>query len=271
MSNANDSKVHCRLCGGSLAYRFNKTVLQKYDVKYYECTQCQSLQTEEAYWLEEAYGHNLSSLDTGAVQRNINNFAFCYTFSKLFEVKTAVDFGASDGLLCRFLRDHSVDCYAYDRYAKPTYAQDFASPPKENVDLLTAFEVLEHLPNPAKDLDEIFSFKPKYFLCSTALYVNHPSDWWYLANEGGQHIFFYSVAAINLIANKYGYGVTQIGGMLLFYRPETPDVQNKIIAAQTALSGWIFQAIKSYVFLLPTNGVGNDYELVKSKLALAQA
>ena len=129
-----------------------------------------------------------------------------------------------------------------------------------------AFEVLEHLPNPSINLDEIFAFKPKYFLCSTDLYSDQGSDWWYLAKEGGQHVFFYSPAAINFIAQKYGYGVTQIGGMLFFYKPEIPNIQNMIISAQTALSGWIFQAIKSYIFLLPTNGHILDNQQVRAKL-----
>jgi hypothetical protein len=265
MSTNEPKHLACRLCGASLTHRFNLPILGKYDAKYFECSDCHSLQTEEAYWLDEAYSRDLPNLDTGAVQRNLNNFAFCYTFAKIFDVRTAVDFGASDGLLCRFLRDHGVDCYAYDRYAQPSYARDFTSPPKGNIDLLTAFEVLEHLPHPAKDLEEIFSFRPRYVLCSTELYANQPSDWWYLANEGGQHIFFYSVPAINLIAEKYDYGVAQIGGMLLFFRPDTPNIQNMLVAAQTALSGWIFQAIKSYVFLLPAGGVQNDFALVRAK------
>lgn len=257
----------CRLCDGVLRHRFNLMLLRKYDVAYFQCQKCHSLQTEVPYWLEEAYENNISSLDTGAVQRNINNFAFCYAFSKIFNVKSAIDFGSSDGMLCRFMRDHEIDCYAYDKYAIPIYAQAFRSPPDRGVDLLTAFEVLEHLPNPAADLDEIFSFSPQYVLCSTEIYANQSSDWWYLAQEGGQHVFFYSAPAINFIAQKYGYNVVRIGEMLLFYRPEIRNINNMIVAAQTALSGWIFQAIKSYVFLLPAQGVGKDMNFIRSKFA----
>jgi hypothetical protein len=266
MTNDIPASSKCRLCGGALIEKFKLTVLHKHNVAYCECSSCHSLQTQEPYWLDEAYAANDFNTDTGALQRNINNFAACFTIANLFNVKLAVDFGAKDGILCRFLRDHQINCYAYDKYSKPSYVIDFATPPRENIDLLMAFEVLEHFPNPAQNLEEIFSFKPRYFLCSTELYANYGSDWWYLATESGQHVFFYSPAAINLIALKYGYAVTQLGGMLLFYKADIPNVQNMIVAAQTALSGWIFQAIKSYIFLLPTRGAQADNELIRAKL-----
>jgi hypothetical protein len=258
--------LNCRLCYGELIEKFNLTILQKYSIRYYECSFCHSLQTESPYWLNEAYSEHKFNTDTGSIQRNINNFAICLTLSKIFSVEIAIDFGAKDGMLCRFLRDHEINCYAYDKYTQPRYAIDFNDPPKKNVDLLMAFEVLEHFPNPCEDLEEIFSFNPKLFLCSTELYNSHKNDWWYLATEGGQHVFFYSADAIYFIAKKYGYKVVQVGSSLLFYKPEIPNISNMIVSAQTVLSGWIFQAIKSYIFILPTNGVSKDYELIQSKL-----
>jgi hypothetical protein len=201
-----------------------------------------------------------------ALQRNINNFAICFTFCRIFDVKVVIDFGAKDGLLCRFLRDHEINCYAYDKYSKPSYVIDFNEPPKEGIDLLMAFEVLEHLPNPAINLDEIFKFNPKYFLCSTILYGGQGSDWTYLSKETGQHVFFYSPDAINFIAQKYGYQVTQIGFTLFFYKPDVANIQKMIIALQTALTGWIFQAIKSYIFILPTKGNITDQQNIMKKI-----
>jgi hypothetical protein len=258
----------CRLCDGVLAKKFNCIILNKHDVTYYLCSDCSSLQTEHPHWLDEAYSVTDFNLDTGALQRNINNFAACYTLAKLLSVDRVIDFGGKDGLLCRFLRDHLIDCYVYDKYSKPSYSIDFeAGSSQSNVDLVLAFEVFEHLPNPRVDLEEIFSFQSKYVLVTTDIYSNQGSDWWYLAKEGGQHVFFYSAQAINFIARKYGYGVTIVGSMILFFKEDIPEVLNKIVSSQTALDGWIFQAIKSYVFLLPTPGVGADYNFVKNKLS----
>ncbi len=174
-------------------------------------------------------------------------------------------------MLCRFLRDHLTDCYVYDKYSTPTYSIDFvASANLKNIDLVMAFEVFEYFSNPKVDLDEIFSFQSNFVLVTTAFYSDQNADWWYLAKESGQHVFFYSTQAINLVANKYGYGVTTVGGMILFFKTNIPDIHNKIVSCQTALTGWIFQAIKSYIFHLPAPGVQNDYEHVISKVAQQQ-
>ena len=63
----------CRLCGGAITPAFSTRVLGRYTVRYGLCGQCRSLQTETPYWLAEAYSRNLSSLDTGAAQRNLRN------------------------------------------------------------------------------------------------------------------------------------------------------------------------------------------------------
>jgi hypothetical protein len=271
LSESNHASHQCRLCGGSLTEKFSSVILNKYQITYYLCGNCNSLQTEYPYWLDEAYSEKNYNTDTGALQRNINNFASCYALSKLLSVNKFVDFGGKDGLLCRFLRDHLIDCYVYDKYSTPTYSLDFeASPNFKNVDLVMAFEVFEHFSNPKVDLDEIFSFQSNFVLVTTTFYSDQNADWWYLAKETGQHVFFYSTQAINLVAKRYGYGVTMVGGMILFYKTNIPDIHNKIVSCQTALKGWIFQAIKSYIFHLPAPGAQKDYEHVISKVVQQQ-
>jgi len=268
MNEHSSSKINtCRLCGGILSSAFSGKVLTRYQIEYYKCSTCYSLQTETPYWLAEAYSVKESNLDTGALQRNLNNFAACYTFSSLLSIKKIIDFGGKDGLLCRFLRDHLLECFVFDRYSSPDYAIDFrVHPGIADVDAVFAFEVFEHFANPGDDISEIFAFEPLYVLATTDIYTDQGADWWYLAKEGGQHVFFYSATALNLVAQKYGYSVVKVGGFILFYKPNISDVHQKIISLQSALSGWIFQAIKSYVFALPTPGVNADFEAVKLKL-----
>jgi hypothetical protein len=78
---------HCRLCEGLLSSRFSLKVLQKYNVEYFQCNDCLSLQTEYPFWLNEAYSQNISYLDTGAVQRNLHNLGATFITSKLFNSK----------------------------------------------------------------------------------------------------------------------------------------------------------------------------------------
>jgi hypothetical protein len=261
----------CRLCGGTLDNLFTGKVLGKYVVSYYKCSHCHSAQTENPHWLDEAYSQQDYNLDTGALQRNLTNFAACYTLSKILSANKVVDFGGKDGILCRFLRDHLIECFVCDKYSRPNYTPDFELNSRtNNVDMVLAFEVFEHFANPKADLDEIFSFQPNYIVATTELYANQGNDWWYFTQETGQHVFFYSAQAINLIAQKYGYAVALVGAYILFYKTDIPNIQNKIISLQSALTGWIFQAIKSYIFLLPTPGVTTDYNFVLSKLTQPQ-
>src|ERR1700730_3900488 len=208
----------CRLCEGRLLPRFSGMVLRKYEVRYFECDRCGSLQTEVPYWLDDAYGSNLSSLDSGAVQRNLQNLAAAYLISKLFRVRDALDFGGGDGLLCRLLRDYNVNCFVKDKYAVPTYGQGFSEPDFAAPNLVLAFEVLEHFAAPAKELKVLFQLQPTVLLASTAVYKQQAADWWYLAPETGQHVFFYSKKAVKMIAERFGCSGLLSGGFLLFVR-----------------------------------------------------
>ncbi len=58
-------------------------------------------------------------------------------------------------------------------------------------------------------------------MASTGIYTNQGEDWWYLASEAGQHVFFYSRRALGRVARKYGYDLLVSGGYLLFLRPGT--------------------------------------------------
>ena len=151
----------CRLCGSEAVLQFHKKILRKLDAQYYKCENCCSLQIETPYWLEEAYKHNLSNLDTGAAQRNLNTLAACYVACKLFGLKNAVDCGGGDGLLCRLLRDYEINCFVKDKYAQPTYAQGFTQPNFTSPDLILGFELWEHFSNPATEIDVLLGKVPK--------------------------------------------------------------------------------------------------------------
>jgi len=53
--------MKCKICGQK-AYEFsNARILRKYDVRYWYCSKCGFLLTDEPYWLEEAYSFPLTS------------------------------------------------------------------------------------------------------------------------------------------------------------------------------------------------------------------
>lgn len=252
------SSQSCRLCSAKTTQKFEGKILNKYDVGYFECQSCKSLQTEPAYWLGEAYASNLSSLDTGAVQRNWHNFYAIYLLCKIFKLNNVLDLGGGDGLLCRSLRDYEINCFVQDQYATPTYAQGFTTPNFEVADLVLGFEVWEHLLNPSVDLDRFFEKRPKTLLITTTPYSNQDAKWWYLAPESGQHIFFYSINALEYIANKYGYDLHRVDNFLLFIRKDC-ESKTKIYLFRKSLQGKLNRFLKYKIMRKPTPGVWKDY------------
>lgn len=191
-------------------------MLQKYEVCYFQCSICGSLQTEAPYWLNEAYSSNLNDLDTGAAHRNLDSLAASLTVANLLNFTNIVDIGGGDGLLCRLLRDHGKNAYVSDSYARPVYAQGFTDPDFVRSDMLTAFEVFEHFAEPAREIAKLFSGEPSALLIMTTPYAGQESDWAYLIPETGHHIFFYTEQAFSYIAKKYGYEVFRHNDYTLF-------------------------------------------------------
>src|SRR5690349_19486614 len=93
--------ISCRLCGGTAVLAFRKTMLGKYDVGFFRCGNCESLQSEKPYWLDEAYSPAVDAIDTGAAQRVLHCFALAHIVIRMLHCRTALDFGGGSGLLCR--------------------------------------------------------------------------------------------------------------------------------------------------------------------------
>ena len=254
----------CRLCGGALRLRFSQVVLGRHEVQYLACSGCGSLQTEAPYWLDEAYAQNLSNLDTGAAQRNLRNLAACAAVAQVLGLRRLLDIGGGDGLLCRLLRDRGINCYVRDKYARPTYAQGFDEPDFEQPDLVLAFEVVEHLPDPAAELQAFFAHKPQAVLISTELYDGQAAGWPYIAPESGQHVFFYSREALEFIAQRYGYTLLLSGEFMLFLKPGLHAAW-RVALVRLLLRRRACRLVAAWLMLLPTPGVMVDHELQKSK------
>jgi hypothetical protein len=256
-------KHSCRLCGGDLCGVFSLQVLEKFDVQYLKCVKCESLQTERPYWMQEAYKSNLSNLDTGAAQRNLANLAATYSLSRILHLNDVFDFGGGDGLLCRLLRDYGVNCFVDDKYASATYAGAFTTPNFSQPGILLAFEVLEHFEDPCTDLNAIFRLGSRAVLASTEIYSDQGPDWWYLAPETGQHIFFYSKKALELIAATYDYTLLTCSGRCLFYRQGLTGRAKRYLI-RILLQKHVLRLTSAVMRLLPTGGVAKDFDSLRS-------
>ena len=63
--------MNCKICLSLTSRQFQAEILNKYIVSYYLCPNCSFLQTENPYWLEEAYLQPINDSDTGIMYRNL--------------------------------------------------------------------------------------------------------------------------------------------------------------------------------------------------------
>ena len=61
----------CKICKQQTKQIFQAKILNKYEINYFHCEHCDFLQTEEPYWLDEAYSESINVSDTGYMQRNL--------------------------------------------------------------------------------------------------------------------------------------------------------------------------------------------------------
>lgn len=233
----NNYNEKCRLCGQDTRYRFKKIILNKYEVSYFECSYCRSLQTESPYWLMDAYNDHAEKFDTGKASRTLENFLILPSLYDLLEIKQSsifVDWGGGSGLLTRLMRDVGLNYYCYDLYSKSEFSQGFLwKTRKESISLISAFEVVEHFPNPSIDLQNIFNLNPDFFICTTEIYKGQDDDWFYLSPENGQHVFFYSTFGLALIASRFGYTAYPVGSYFLFSKRPLGE------SAMSRLAQWV--------------------------------
>lgn len=199
-----------KITGGNTELLFTAEVLNKFPVKYYRCLDTGFIQTEEPYWLDDAYSSAIASLDVGLVLRNQNlSSATEKVINSCFDSQGKfLDYAGGYGLFTRMMRDRGFDFYHTDIYCENIFAEYFDLSKlhqKSGFELLTAFEVFEHLVDPVKDIENLFAFSSNV-LFSTELvpgdHVRTKEDWWYFVPDTGQHIAFYTKKALEFIAEK---------------------------------------------------------------------
>lgn len=244
--------ISCKICGGATSNAFSALILRKFTAPFYACDKCGFLQTPEPDWLKDAYSDAVVVADTGLVRRNYDvskktSVLICCFFSRKGRFR---DVAGGYGLFVRLMRDVGFDFFWSDKYCQNLLARGFEAQTGYRYSLVTAFEVLEHVPDPLGFIrDALQSSGSNSILFTTELFSGSPpkpGEWWYYAFEAGQHISFYQRRTLQEIANRLGKRLYSRGSLHLL-----TDVK---------IHPWIFSLItgrtcSQILFLLLTLGM----------------
>ncbi len=200
--------MNCKICNRKTQKIFNTKILKRYDIRYYYCDHCGFLQTEEPYWLKEAYKNPINTIDTGMLSRNIRlseitAIIIYFLFNKDGKF---LDFAGGYGIFTRLMRDIGFSFYWYDPYSTNLLAKGFKlKDEKSKFGLVTTFEAFEHFVEPIKNIEKMLQFSDNIFFSTELLPspISRPEEWWYYGLEHGQHISFYSLETLNHLAQEY--------------------------------------------------------------------
>lgn len=200
----------CKICGTKSNYIFKALLLSKYDVMYHHCPKCDFIQSEEPYWLDEAYKNPINIEDTGLVSRNILLAKRTSTILyKFFNGKGIfLDYAAGYGLFVRLMRDYGFDFYWSDIHTENLLAKGFEYNPASHkyIEAITAFECFEHFPDPIKEIEKLLSVSSNIIFSTETFNRKIPAqnEWDYYGFTHGQHVSFYSQKTLRSIAQKFG-------------------------------------------------------------------
>ncbi|MCC9601109.1 class I SAM-dependent methyltransferase [Stieleria sp. JC731] len=197
--------IESRVADCLAEYIFTGRLIDKHDVQYYRCRDTGFIQTEEPYWLDEAYSDVIANADSGLLSR-------CYSFRTIAallvgdnfpKLNRMLDFGGGYGVFTRLMRDIGIPAFHHDPMCSNLFAHGFDTGLSGQFDLITAFEVFEHLPNPRTTVKELMSHTDTLFF-STVLQPNKQlksiEDWHYFLPGTGQHISFFNQESLRRLA-----------------------------------------------------------------------
>ena len=213
---SNNYPAACPLCNTNQKLAF----LSDAEREYYRCSCCDLIFVPREYHLSEfdqRARYDSHNNDPGDLRyRNFFKQLLTPLLAILPSNSYGLDFGSGPGPTLSLMLEecgHKVDLY--DKF----YAQNDAVF-QNRYDFITATEVVEHLPNPLKDLEALVKILQKGGILAIMTEIVSPQlDFtnWYYKNDPS-HVCFYSEKTFVHLANLLGLEIVTISERVIILR-----------------------------------------------------
>jgi hypothetical protein len=199
-------------------------------IYYRRCEQCAFTFTDAFdAWTPEAFQHNIYNNDYIKVDPDFtelrpagNASMVASTFQSSRASMRILDFGGGAGLLAERLRDQGFSATTYDPFS------NFNEMPPDTFDLITCFEVMEHVPSPRQTVATMIALLQEQgavlfsTLLQPATFEKTGLSWWYAGPRNG-HISLYSPQSLAHLFAPHGMKVASFSeGLHIAYRQIPP-------------------------------------------------
>ena len=253
---------------------FDGLVLGKINVSYFRCNSCGYIQTEEPYWLEEAYSLVMADLDVGLVSRNLKyaNVVEKILLNHFIPQGRFLDYGGGYGLFVRLMRDRGFNFFRQDKYCQNLFAKGFDITDISeiyNFSMVTAFEVFEHHLYPCNEASKLLALSDT-LLISTEIVpqasITSLDDWRYFAPETGQHIGFFTISSLEQLAKANGCHLYS-NEKNLHFLSRRKFIQNPFdcLSSPQGLRSFF---VKKPMYSQPASLIEHDFNLIRSRFRL---
>jgi len=222
--------LKCPICSGNSRLHdvldFNKVCgdanshfegLSGLPIYYALCEQCgfcfapEIMRWESDEFERNIYNNDYIKIDPDCI--DIRPRQFSEQLLQLFDPKsnpfTHLDYGGGNGLLSKILRGEGWNSTTYDPFTN----KDLKIEQLGKFDLITAFEVFEHVPDVHELMNNLSSLLSQngvvYFstqLSDSHIHQGKKLDWWYAAPRNG-HISLFSKHSLQLIAEQHRFNL----------------------------------------------------------------
>lgn len=255
----------CKICKLESHYIHSASILRKYNINYFYCSHCGFMQTEDPYWLSEAYQDSINLTDVGYMSRNLDLVRKTTIYFLLFFDKKNkfLDYAGGYGVFVRMMRDIGFDFYWDDAYTQNLFAKGFEYN-NQTVEAITSFESFEHFPDPIVEIEKLLKICNKIVFSTEILpeKVPSPQEWEYYGLEHGQHISFYSTKTLKQIALAYNLHYTFLDGLHFLTANPLPSTTSKIFKIKKFILKLLLsnRSLKKRIIKSKTS---EDYQLMK--------